>query len=233
MSATKSTKKSSKQRVRVTKKLLESRQFSTVRLPNNSRGFEIVKANVHALSNESDHGVSAERSVTSGPGSADGTSGAPWMDEHRATSRSHASRYSVGGVDFSSLPSNKDQRGEVSVLRKFSGHSSRDGDCVVHPVSKSDVSPAFAFDPIPNDPMFEPVLQSSYWPPPKLSALESSTGISVVGTDGFDSYDRRADDKLASRSSSNIVKGELNHPRGKERRNTIIKLDSDESEQDA
>lgn len=84
---------------------------------------------------------------------------------------------------------------------------------------------AATFDPIPSDSMFYIVSNSKYWPPPSLEELQQSTGIAVLGTDGFDAYDRRADDTSARQERAKVVKGELNHPRGKARKSTVTKLD--------
>lgn len=62
-----------------------------------------------------------------------------------------------------------------------------------------------------------------------MAELQKTTGIDVAGVDGFDSYDRRADDAAARKASTQIIKGELNHPRGKPRKNTIVRL-SDSSD---
>ncbi|AAZ13331.1 uncharacterized protein TEOVI_000802800 [Trypanosoma equiperdum] len=82
-----------------------------------------------------------------------------------------------------------------------------------------------AFDPIPNDPMFFIVEKSKYWPPPSLEDLHKSVGVEMSG-DGFDPYDRREDDEQARQARTKIVRGELNHPRGKPRKNTLVKLES-------
>jgi len=89
--------------------------------------------------------------------------------------------------------------------------------------------------------MFVIVQNSSYWPPPTLAELQRSSGVELADGDGFDQYDRRDDDQQAKRERTAVVKGELNHPRGKARANTITKLedssndddDDDEEEEDS
>lgn len=97
-----------------------------------------------------------------------------------------------------------------------------------------------SFDPIVNDPMFSIVATSLYWPPPSLEEVHARTGRDIG--DGFDSYDRREDDKQARKDRAKVIKGEINHPRGKVRQNTIVKLadssdssgeENDEEEDDA
>ncbi|KPA77821.1 hypothetical protein ABB37_06638 [Leptomonas pyrrhocoris] len=152
-------KKKTAQRVRVTNKALESRQFSTVRLPRTN---EVAAQKVDVQS----------------------------MFRELATDPS----------------------------RLTSGNS---GAAVAAPSS--------SFDPIVNDAMFSVVAHSQYWPPPSLEALHAKTGQDHG--DGFDSYDRREDDKRARKERAKVIKGEINHPRGKTRQNTIVKL-SDSSGSD-
>ncbi|CCW64983.1 unnamed protein product [Phytomonas sp. EM1] len=95
------------------------------------------------------------------------------------------------------------------------------------------------FDPIPADTMFDIVTESAFWPPPSLKSLEEKTGIAVAGGDGFDTFNRQEDDARARRENrerEKVVLGELHHPRGKPRRNAIIKLDdssASENEEEA
>lgn len=93
----------------------------------------------------------------------------------------------------------------------------------------SAVQPSSSFDPIVNDPMFSIVANSKYWPPPSLEELHAKTGHDHG--DGFDNYDRREDDKQARKERTKVIKGEINHPRGKPRQNKIVKL-SDSSDSD-
>ncbi|CCW71710.1 unnamed protein product [Phytomonas sp. Hart1] len=92
----------------------------------------------------------------------------------------------------------------------------------------------FAFDPIPDDGMFDVVEKSAYWPPPSLAALVASTGIAVEGGDGFDSYNRLEDDAQGRERVEKVKKivGELNHPRGKPRQNKILKLEPSSASED-
>ncbi|KAG8343332.1 hypothetical protein ERJ75_001231800 [Trypanosoma vivax] len=92
------------------------------------------------------------------------------------------------------------------------------------------LSSSNAFDPIASDPMFVIVHKSKYWPPPSLDELYASAGVEKMAGDGFDSYDRREDDQLARRKHTKIVRGELNHPRGKPRQNTLLKLETSSDE---
>ncbi|CAD2212683.1 hypothetical protein, conserved [Angomonas deanei] len=85
------------------------------------------------------------------------------------------------------------------------------------------------FDPIPNDPMFYVVENSKYWPPPSLQELHQTTGI-VAENDGFDSYDRREDESNAKKERVKIVKGVLNHPRGKPPQNERKTFDSSDDD---
>jgi hypothetical protein len=85
-----------------------------------------------------------------------------------------------------------------------------------------------SFDPIVNDPMFSIVAKSKYWPPPSLEELHAKTGHDHG--DGFDSYDRREDDKKARKERAKVIKGEINHPRGKARQNTIVRLSDSDSD---
>ncbi|AYU77621.1 hypothetical protein conserved [Leishmania donovani] len=160
-------KKRKLQRVRVTNKALESRQFSTVRLPRTSE-VPAQKADVHSMYQEL------------ACGSSGGTAAA-------------------------------------------SSKSASAASAAASPPSSS------GFDPIANDAMFTIVTKSKYWPPPSLEELHAKTGHDHG--DGFDSYDRREDDKKARKERVKVVKGEVNHPRGKPRQNTVIQL-SDSSSSD-
>ncbi|KEG11097.1 hypothetical protein DQ04_02981020 [Trypanosoma grayi] len=157
-----------KQRVRVTNKALEARQFSTVRLPRKS---EVHAPQVDVARIYEDR---AQRGSGSGSGPKDPSSGSG---------------------------NNAADTGQTSSL---------------------------AFDPIPKDPMFVVVAKSKYWPPPPLAELQASSGVPV--SDGFDTYDRREDDKQARKEHTKMVRGELNHPRGKPRQNTLVKLDDSDEE---
>ncbi|GET87396.1 hypothetical protein, conserved [Leishmania tarentolae] len=161
--------KKKSQRVRVTNKALESRQFSTVRLPRTSE-VPAQKVDVHSMYQEL----------------ACASSG--------GTPAASASK-STGAVSSASL-----------------AHSSS------------------GFDPIANDAMFAIVTNSTYWPPPSLEELHAKTGHDHG--DGFDSYDRREDDKKARKERVKVMKGEVNHPRGKPRQNTIIQLSDSTSSDD-
>ncbi|EPY26122.1 hypothetical protein STCU_00176 [Strigomonas culicis] len=145
-----------KQRVRVTNKALEARQFSSVRLPQKSE-VAAVKVNVDAM--------------------------------YRA------------------------QEPNSSV-----------------PAAPAPASGGATFDPIPNDPMFYAVENSQYWPPPTVAELQERTGVAAASADGFDTYDRRDDEKRARQARQKIVKGELNHPRGKPRQNRIVVYESSSDE---
>lgn len=83
------------------------------------------------------------------------------------------------------------------------------------------------FDPVSSDAMFTIVAKSKYWPPPSLEELHAKTGHDHG--DGFDSYDRREDDKKARKERVKVAKGEVNHPRGKPRQNTVIHLSDSSS----
>ncbi|EKF27463.1 hypothetical protein MOQ_008814 [Trypanosoma cruzi marinkellei] len=158
-------KQATKQRVRVTNKALEARQFSTVRLPR--------KAEVQVPQ------VDVERM---------------YEDHDRGNRRGDEKRGDAGGdvAARESVPLN--------------------------------------FDPIPNDPLFVVVAKSKYWPPPPLEELRAANGAPI--DDGFDAYDRREDDRAARRERVKVVHGELNHPRGKPRQNTILNLDDSDEEKD-
>lgn len=54
--------------------------------------------------------------------------------------------------------------------------------------------------------------------------------MDISGNDGFDLYNRVADDARAKKEHTHIVKGELNHPRGKPRQNTITRFDDSSSD---
>ncbi|KPI89307.1 hypothetical protein ABL78_1536 [Leptomonas seymouri] len=154
-----SAKKRKPQRVRVTNKTLESRQFSTVRLPRTNE-VPVQKVDVQSMFQELD--IDATRNTTYNSAAA-------------AT------------------------------------------------------APSSSFDPIANDPMFSVVANSKYWPPPSLEELHAKMGQDHG--DGFDSYDRREDDKRARKERTKVIKGEINHPRGKVRQNKIVKLpDSSDSD---
>lgn len=87
------------------------------------------------------------------------------------------------------------------------------------------------FDPIVSDATFSIVASSSYWPPPTLEALQKSSGVEVKG-DGFDDYDRRDEEAAARKEKASEMKkkGELQHPRGKQRKNVVEKLDDSGSD---
>ncbi|KAG5481965.1 hypothetical protein LSCM1_05677 [Leishmania martiniquensis] len=154
------------QRVRVTNKALESRQFSTVRLPRASE-VPVQKADVKGMYQQLESGrCGGDAAASAGAASA------------------------AASPPFSS-----------------------------------------GFDPIVNDPMFVIVSHSKHWPPPSLEELQAQTGHDHG--DGFDSYDRREDDKRARRERVRVVKGEVNHPRGKPRQNTIVQLSDSSSSSDA
>lgn len=94
------------------------------------------------------------------------------------------------------------------------------------PTSKSET-----FDPIQNDPVLVVVPNSTYWPPPSLEELQERSGVKVSGSDGLDLYDRREEEAEAKRAKAAAMKeerrkGELQHPRGKPRKNVVEKLDS-------
>ncbi|ORC89949.1 uncharacterized protein TM35_000102170 [Trypanosoma theileri] len=161
-----------KQRVRVTNKALEARQFSTVRMPKTSE-VQTSKVDVARMFEDRDAGSVATARVQSNNNTNDN----------------------------STTHNNNNNNGNAA-----------------HPSSQ-------AFDPIPNDPMFVVVAKSKYWPPPTLEELHAETGAEI--TDGFDTYDRREDDKQSRQERTKIVRGELNHPRGKPRQNTLVKLDDD------
>ncbi|KAK7197689.1 hypothetical protein NESM_000720700 [Novymonas esmeraldas] len=152
--------KGKSQRVRVTNKALESRQFSSVRLPRTSE-VPAQKVDVDAMYSElaAGHGTAAAAAAAS--------------------------------------PS----------------------------------SSAAVFDPIVGDSMFTIVARSKYWPPPSLEVVHAATGHDHG--DGFDAYDRRDDDRQARAERVKMVRGEVNHPRGKPRKNTIVALtDSDDDDDD-
>ncbi|RNF01990.1 hypothetical protein TraAM80_06652 [Trypanosoma rangeli] len=86
------------------------------------------------------------------------------------------------------------------------------------------------FDPIPADPLFVVIVKSKYWPPPPLEELQAR-GEGAI-SDGFDAYDRREDDSAARKERVKVVRGELNHPRGKPRQNTLVQLDDSEDDGD-
>ncbi|KAG5508745.1 hypothetical protein JKF63_05243 [Porcisia hertigi] len=157
------------QRVRVTNKALESRQFSTVRLPRKSE-VPAQKVDVKSLYQE----------LAGGP--------------------SHG-----------------------SVAAAATGNSAVVAAAAASPSSSG-------FDPIAHDPMFIIVAKSKYWPPPSLEELHAKTGHDHG--DGFDSYDRRDDDKLARKERAKVIKGEINHPRGKPRKNNVVKLSDSNSDND-
>ncbi|RNC43354.1 hypothetical protein TcCL_NonESM06981 [Trypanosoma cruzi] len=161
-------KQATKQRVRVTNKALEARQFSTVRLPR--------KAEMQAPQ------VDVERM---------------YEDHDRGYRRGDEKRGDGGG-----------DAGGVNAQK----------------------SVPLIFDPIPNDPLFVVVAKSKYWPPPPLEELRAANGAPIE--DGFDAYDRREDDRAARRERVRVVRGELNHPRGKPRQNTIVKLNDSDEEKD-
>lgn len=142
-----------KQRVRVTNKALEARQFSSVRLPQKSE-VAATKVNVDAM--------------------------------YRAQEPSSA------GLSAAPAPG----------------------------------AGATTFDPIPNDPIFYVVENSQYWPPPSLAELQETTGVKAANADGFDTYDRREDETRARQVRQKVIKGELNHPRGKPRQNKIVLYES-------
>ncbi|KAG5482495.1 hypothetical protein CUR178_05635 [Leishmania enriettii] len=158
------------QRVRVTNKALESRQFSTIRIPRSSE-VPAQKADIKGMYQE----LEGRRSG--------GTSAASAAKEVGATSDASSPSFSSG------------------------------------------------FDPIVSDPMFMIVIKSRYWPPPSLEELHAQTGHDHG--DGFDSYDRREDDRRARKERVKVAKGEINHPRGKPRQNTIIELSDSSSSSDA
>lgn len=91
-----------------------------------------------------------------------------------------------------------------------------------------------SFDPIAVDSAFVIVNPSSYWPPPTLASLREAAGFSgeAVVEDGFDMYDRRDEERQAKKEKMAALKkkGELHHPRGKERKNTVETLDDSSSE---
>lgn len=175
-------KKKKPQRVRVTNKALESRQFSTVRLPRSSE-VPAQKVDVQAMYQE----LEGKRGAGAG---------------HAAASRSsNSAAAAAASPSSSSIP------------------------------AAAAAAAGTAFDPIVNDAMFTILTRSKYWPPPSLEELHASTGHDHG--DGFDAYDRREDDKQARKERVKVVKGEINHPRGKARQNTIVKLeDSDGSGSD-
>ncbi|CAG9572077.1 conserved hypothetical protein [Leishmania major strain Friedlin] len=162
-------KKRKPQRVRVTNKALESRQFSTVRLPRTSE-VPAQKMDVHSMYQEVACGSSGDTAAAS------------------------ASKSASAASPTASSPSSS------------------------------------GFDPIANDAMFTIVTKSKYWPPPSLEELHAKTGHDHG--DGFDSYDRREDDKEARKERVKVVKGEVNHPRGKPRQNTVIQLSDSSSSSD-
>ncbi|AIN96918.1 hypothetical protein LPMP_160440 [Leishmania panamensis] len=165
----KATKKKKPSRVRVTNKALESRQFSTVRLPRTSE-VPAPRVDVNSMYKELACGCS------------DGTAPA-------------SARRSVSAASAAASPSS-----------------------------------SLVFDPIVSDPMFTIVAKSKYWPPPLLEELHAKTGHDHG--DGFDSYDRREDDRQARKERVRAIKGEVNHPRGKPRQNTIVKLSDGSSSDD-
>lgn len=167
-----SAKKKKPQRVRVTNKALEGRQFSTVRLPRTNE-VPAQKVDVQAMFQELDSDHTRRPQNTTAAAAA-------------AAAASHASVQAAA-------PSSSN------------------------------------FDPIVNDPMFSVVAHSQFWPPPSLEELHARTGHDHG--DGFDSYDRREDDKQARKERAKVIKGEINHPRGKARLNTIVKL-ADSSDSD-
>lgn len=165
-----SAKKKKPQRVRVTNKALESRQFSTVRLPRTNE-VPAQKVDVQSLFQE--------------------------LDGDR--------------VRRPQPPS--------SVANSSTGS----GAATTTATTNTTGAASSSFDPIVNDPMFSIVTNSQYWPPPSLEELHAKTGHDHG--DGFDSYDRREDDKQARKERTKVIKGEINHPRGKARQNTIVKLE--------
>lgn len=195
------------QRVRVTNKALESRQFSTVRMPRGGDALQAPKANVDSLYRD------VQRTTTSGSGGGHGESKGERGDGQQ-------------------LPQ-QHTRGPASSSSSASPSASHSGKLPSSSAANRAASGAFfEFDPIPNDPMFVIVEQSQYWPPPTLQELEEQTGVSVVGTDGFDAYDRREDDKKARQERVKRVPGELHHPRGKPRQNVIVQFDDDDDDEE-
>lgn len=85
-----------------------------------------------------------------------------------------------------------------------------------------------AFDPIPGDGMFNVVENSKYWPPPSLEEVMKLSGKTADLADGMDLYDRRDDEAKAKKQHAAKIKGELNHPRGKEPKNKKVRLESDD-----
>lgn len=95
---------------------------------------------------------------------------------------------------------------------------------------------SIAFDPIPQDGMFNIVESSSYWPPEPLESLlgsgSGSGDATQLSADGMDMYDRRADDADAKKEKMKVAKqiklaGELSHPRGKGTKNVKVNLGDD------
>nr|CCC92322.1 conserved hypothetical protein [Trypanosoma congolense IL3000] len=116
---------------------------------------------------------------------------------------------------------------------KSDGIEERGGRAVVERAAavdpKEGLSSSSVFDPISSDPMFIVVEKSKYWPPPTLQELHASKGVEMSG-DGFDPYDRRQDDQQARKERAKVVRGELNHPRGKPRKNMLVSLESSGSD---
>lgn len=157
------------------------------------------------------------------------------QQQNKKRQRTHTTNRSVEAQQFSSvrLPRSSEVQPQKVNVDAMHADVSGGGGYGIRPTPSSSPAgggAAAVFDPIPNDPMFYPVEGSRYWPPPSLEALQKATGVSVVGTDGFDSYDRRADDETARKEKAKVVKGELNHPRGKARKNVIVKLSNSDSD---
>lgn len=172
------------QRTRVTKKALESQQFSSVRLPRGNEG-PAQKVDLQAMYRDVD----------------------PTQEMPPATTASSSATADTA----------------TPIIMRGSSGASLNG-----MTSSTSNSTTCGFDPIQNDAMFIVVKHSKYWPPPSIEDLHKKTGNDHG--DGFDAYDRRDDDSNARSERSKVVKGELNHPRGKPRKNTIVKLDNDSSD---
>lgn len=104
----------------------------------------------------------------------------------------------------------------------------------IHELDQRSGNASSAFDPIPNDGMFVVVENSQYWPPPSVEDVMRSVsdGQLEVGNDGMDMYDRRADDAAAKAAKLKVVKtiGEVNHPRGKARKNAAIQFNDNDDD---
>ena len=84
-------------------------------------------------------------------------------------------------------------------------------------------TPTLDFDPIPSDSMFSIVANSKYWPPVPLEELRGSWG--ALNADGMDLFDRREDEARGCREKIAKISGEVNHPRGKARKQEKIKFE--------